>query len=152
MAVLDHLHGPYVLHIPHGKKPATAPYTVEASATLAARREPDCKKERKTNMLKIAAIAVMSLGLAATVMADRRDTLVRFDGGIGVIPASSAAGTANPDGTFPDVNRNVVRGVNPPGSPWRIADLKADVDIFGRIRVRGRGLLLAGSNGIGTNA
>ena len=103
-------------------------------------------------MYKIAAVAVMSLGLAGTVMADRPDSLVRFDGGIGVIPASSAAGTANPDGTFPNVNRNVVRGVNPPGSPWRIADLKADVDIYGRIRVRGRGLLLAGSNGIGQNA
>jgi len=103
-------------------------------------------------MLKIAAVAVMSLGLAGTVMADRRDSLVRFDGGIGVIPASSAAGTLNPDGTFPNVNKNVVRGVNPPGSPWRIADLKADIDVFGRIRVRGRGLLLAGSNSIGQNA
>ena len=46
----------------------------------------------------------------------------------------------------------VVRGINPPGSPWRIADLKADIDVYGRIRVRGRGLLLAGGNGIGTNA
>jgi hypothetical protein len=103
-------------------------------------------------MLKIAAVAVMSLGLAGTVMADRRDSLVRFDGAIGVIPASSAAGPANPDGTFPNVNKNVVRGVNPPGSPWRIADLKADIDVYGRIRVKGRGLLLAGSNSIGQNA
>jgi hypothetical protein len=103
-------------------------------------------------MFKIAAVAVMSLGLAGTVMADRRDSLARFDGAIGVIPASSVAGVANPDGTFPNVNKNVVRGVNPPGSPWRIADLKADIDVYGRIRVRGRGLLLAGGNGIGTNA
>jgi hypothetical protein len=103
-------------------------------------------------MLKIAAVAVMSLGLAGTLMADRRDSLARFDGAIGVIPASSATGAVNPDGTFPNENRNIVRGVNPPGSPWRIADLKADIDVFGRIRVRGRGLLLAGSNSIGQNA
>jgi hypothetical protein len=95
---------------------------------------------------------VMTLGIVGHLSAHRRDSLVSFDGGIGVIPASSAAGIANPDGTFPNVNRNVVRGVNPPGAPWRIADLKADIDVFGRIKVRGRGLLLAGSNSIGTNA
>jgi hypothetical protein len=77
---------------------------------------------------------------------------VTFDGGIGVIPVSNVAGTANPDNTFPNVTRNVVRGINPPGAPWRIADLKADVDIYGRIKVRGRGLLLAGGNSIGQNA
>ena len=36
----DHLHGHYGLHISHGKKPAKAPYTVEAFATRAAPREP----------------------------------------------------------------------------------------------------------------
>jgi hypothetical protein len=46
---------------------------------------------------------------------------------------------------------NVVRAVNPAG-PWRIADLSADVNSEGRIRVKGRGLLLAAGNGIGTNA
>jgi len=103
-------------------------------------------------MLKKVAVLAMSLGLAGQLSAHRRDSLVRFDGGIGVIPASSAAGPVNPDNTFPNVTRNVVRGVNPPGSPWRIADLKADIDVYGRIKVRGRGLLLAGGNGIGTNA
>jgi hypothetical protein len=80
------------------------------------------------------------------------DTLVEFKGGIGVIPVSSAAGTANANGTFPDVNRNVVRGVNPPGQIWRIDDLKAKVKTDGSITVDGRGLLLAGGNNIGTNA
>jgi hypothetical protein len=103
-------------------------------------------------MLKKAAVLVMSLGIVGQLSAHRRDSLARFDGGIGVIPVSSAGGTANTDGTFPNATRNVVRGVNPPGQPWRIADLKADIDVYGRIKVRGRGLLLAGGNGIGTNA
>jgi hypothetical protein len=80
------------------------------------------------------------------------DTLVDFKGGIAVIPLSSAAGTQNVDGTFPNVNRNVVRGVNPPGQIWRIGDLDAKVKTDGSITVVGNGLLLAGGNGIGTNA
>ena len=86
------------------------------------------------------------------VSATTDDTLVKFKGGIGVIPVSSAAGVANANGTFPDVNRNTVRGVNPPGQIWTIADLRAEVNVDGRIKVRGRGLLLAGGNSIGTNA
>ena len=74
--------------------------------------------------------------------------LVRFKGGIGVIPVSSGIGTA---ATATDVNRNIVRGVQPPGQPWVIADLKADVRVDGHIRVDGRGLLLAGGNRIGLN-
>ena len=66
--------------------------------------------------------------------------LVRFDGGIGVIPVR-AGGAAN-----------TVRGVNPGGQPWVIADLSADVSSNGRIKVDGRGLLLAGGDNIGTNA
>jgi hypothetical protein len=42
--------------------------------------------------------------------------------------------------------------VNPGAGPWRIADLRADIDTGGRIRVRGRGLLLASTNSIGQNA
>jgi hypothetical protein len=69
-----------------------------------------------------------------------------------VIPVSSAAGAANADGTFPNVNRNVVRGVNPAGQIWVIAGLKAQVSVDGRITVEGRGLLLGGGNNIGLNA
>jgi len=36
--------------------------------------------------------------------------------------------------------------------PWRIANLRADVDPYGRIKVKGRGLLLASGNSIGQNA
>lgn len=78
-------------------------------------------------------------------MAD--DTLVQFQGGIGVILVSNVVGT---DATG-DATRNTVRGVAPGGQPWVIADLRADVKVDGRIGVDGRGLLLAGGNGIGTN-
>jgi hypothetical protein len=50
------------------------------------------------------------------------------------------------------VNRNIVRGVQPPGQIWVIRDLRADVKADGRIKVVGRGLLLAGGNSIGSNA
>ena len=86
---------------------------------------------------------------ASSVIAD--DTLVRFQGAIGDIPVANVAGTANPDGTFPNVVRNIVRGVNPAGQIWVISAFKADVKVDGRIRVDGRGLLLGGGNTIGTN-
>ena len=73
----------------------------------------------------------------------QQDPVLRFDGGIGVIPVSGVAA----DGT---VRLNVVRGVNP-GSPWQIANLDAVVRNDGHIEVVGRHLLLANGNGIGTN-
>jgi hypothetical protein len=103
-------------------------------------------------MLKKAAVLVFAIGMAGSLSAHERDFLARFEGGIGVIPAQSGAGPVNADGTFPNVKANIVRGVNPGAGPWRIASLRADVDIYGRITVRGRGLLLASTNGIGTNA
>ena len=59
-----------------------------------------------------------------------------------IVNAATGVTTATP---------NTVRGVTPPGQIWRIADLNAEVNIDGHIRVRGRGLLLGGGNGIGTN-
>lgn len=103
-----------------------------------------------TKRFVMAMVAAASIG--AAVSAHERDTLALFDGGIGVIPASSGAGVANADGTLPNVKLNIVRGVPPGAGPWRIADLKAEVETDGRIRVRGRGLLLASGNGIGQNA
>jgi len=90
----------------------------------------------------------LALGLAAFV-ASADDTLVKFKGGIGVIPVSSGVGIV---ATAEVVNRNVVRTVPPPGQIWRIADLRATVGTDGSISVRGKGLLLAGGNGIGGNA
>lgn len=104
-------------------------------------------------MMKQAALILLALGMVGYGYVDdhRHDSLVKFDGGIGVIPVSNGAGPANADGTFPNVKLNVVRGVGPGAGPWRIADLRADVDEDGHIRVRGRGLLLASGNSIGQN-
>ena len=102
-------------------------------------------------MVKQAAAILLAVGIVGQVSARERDLLAKFEGGIGVIPVSSGAGPVNADGTFPNVRLNVVRGVFPAG-PWRIADLRADVDTDGRIKVRGRGLLLASGNLIGQNA
>ena len=79
---------------------------------------------------------------------DDHDTLVKFDGGIGVIPVASGVGAA-PTATV--VNRNIVRGVQPAGQIWVISALRAVVKADGRIRVVGRGLLLGGGNAIGFN-
>ena len=78
---------------------------------------------------------------------DRDNTLVRFKGGIGVDPISNVTVS----GSTTTVSPNTVRGVSPAGQIWRIADLTATVNAEGRIRLSGRGLLLAGGNGIGTN-
>ena len=103
-------------------------------------------------MLKNAAVVLFALGMVGPISAHGHDDLARFEGGIGVIPVSNVAGPANPDGTFPNVRQNVVRGVLPGGGPWTIAELRAEVDADGRIKVRGRGLLLASGNSIGQNA
>jgi hypothetical protein len=109
-------------------------------------------------MIKKAAATLMTLGIVGSTsmyaqdFRHERDVLARFEGGIGVIPAANGSGQANPDGTLPNVKLNIVRGVSPGAGPWRIADLRADIDVRGRIRVRGHGLLLASSNSIGQNA
>jgi hypothetical protein len=89
-------------------------------------------------------LVVTAMALVASVASAQDVTDLHFKGAIGVIPVTGVAA----NGT---VNLNVVRGV-PPGAPWRIAGLTATVDSRGRITVRGKGLLLASGNGIGTNA
>ena len=104
------------------------------------------------NKAAITAIILIILGTVGHLSATGNDFIARFDGGIGVIPVTNGAGPVNADGTFPNVRLNVVRGVNPGAGPWRIADLRADIDTDGSIKVRGRGLLLASGNSIGQNA
>ena len=99
-----------------------------------------------------ASILMVLIGgfFASSVVAD--ETLLRFRGAIGDIPVANVAGTANPDGTFPNVTRNIVHGVAPAGQIWVISAFGADVvKVDGRIRVDGRGLLLGGGDAIGTN-
>jgi hypothetical protein len=90
--------------------------------------------------LLVALVAMAIAGIASA----QENTDLKFRGAIGVIPVTGVAANGS-------VNLNVVRGVNPAG-PWRIADLDADVKSDGHIRIKGRGLLLAAGNGIGTNA
>ena len=70
------------------------------------------------------------------------DTLVRFEGGIGVIPVR---------GNTPPFTANVVLGVTPAGQPWVIRQLEARVETNGAIKVEGEGLIRAGGN-IGTTS
>ena len=98
---------------------------------------------------------VALLALSAVAGAQRSEgrhadsgALVRFKGGIGVIPVASAPGQA---ATAEVVNRNIVRGVQPAGQIWVISALTADVKTDGAIRVDGRGLLLGGGDQIGFN-
>jgi hypothetical protein len=79
------------------------------------------------------------------------NTLVKFKGGIGVHPVSNVTVTLS--GTPPiqvvTVNQNIVRGVNPAGQLWVIRNLEVRVKTNGDIKVEGKGLVLAGGNGIG---
>jgi hypothetical protein len=99
--------------------------------------------------MKKAFVCMLSVVVLFPLTAVAQSTLVRFKGGIGVIPVSSGQGA---NATAEVVNRNIVRGVQPPGQIWVIADLDAKISADGRVRIDGRGLLLGGGNGIGGNA
>ena len=81
------------------------------------------------------AVALAALGFSLAAAAD--DRLVRFEGGIGVIPTGSANTT--------------VRGVPAAGQIWVISRLSADIRSDGSISVDGRGLLLGAGNNVGLN-
>lgn len=77
---------------------------------------------------------------------------LRFKGGIGVHPVSSGVAVAPTPSTAPvveSVNRNIVRGVQPAGQIWVIDKLDATVSANGRIKVDGKGLILAGGDNAG---
>ena len=87
-----------------------------------------------TSLVVVGVVFVM-VAIAQSAVAQN---LVRFSGGVGVIPTGSANTT--------------VRGVAAAGQIWTIRDLAADVKQDGSIRLDGRGLLLASGNGVGSNA
>jgi hypothetical protein len=89
-------------------------------------------------MKKITSACVLSIATLVSFAASAADPLVRFEDGIGVQPLRAGAAP------------NTVFGVNPGGLPWVISRLRADVSTDGGISVDGRGLLVAGGNGIGT--
>jgi hypothetical protein len=86
------------------------------------------------------------------VVADDRhdqDTLVKFKGGIGVHPISNVTAAAGTPLVVTAVNQNIVRGVNPAGQIWVIDKLEARVKTNGEIKVKAKGLILAGGNSAG---
>jgi hypothetical protein len=89
--------------------------------------------------LLLALVPLKSVGQA--------NVLALFKGGVGVDPVSNVTVS----GGTTTVSPNTVRGVSPAGQIWVIADLQAGVGADGSIIVVGRGLLLGGGNGIGTN-
>ena len=91
-------------------------------------------------MNKTLSACLLSLATFASLGASAAEHLARFEDGIGVQPLRA--------GGVP----NTVQGVPPAGTPWVISRLRAEASTDGRIRVDGRGLLLAGSNSIGTPA
>jgi len=82
-------------------------------------------------------VALLALTLVALIPRSgvANDALVKFEGGVGVHPVSNVAGTPNVDGSFPNVTRNIVRGVNPAGQIWVITDLRAKIEVDGSIKV-----------------
>jgi hypothetical protein len=90
------------------------------------------------NPIKSLLASLLVFVMAAIAQSASAQNLVRFSGGVGVIPTGSANTT--------------VRTVPAAGQIWTIQDLRADVKQDGRIRVDGRGLLLASGNNVGGNA
>ena len=88
--------------------------------------------------MKIPSLLLLATVALAPLSAVADELLVKFDGGIGVDPVSTA--------TTP----NIVRGVQPPAQIWTIADFKAEVMVDGRIKADGQGLVFAGGDTIGT--
>lgn len=89
-------------------------------------------------------VLLLAGALASTALAE--DDLLRFKGGIGVLPVSSGQGT---EAIATVVNRNLVRGVQPAGQIWVIRTFDARLSIAGAFRAEGRGLILGGGNNIG---
>jgi len=110
----------------------------------------------KQGSIGLTSVVLGMMILAPSAMAG---TLVEFEGGIGVIPDSASTADVTATSTTPPpatqtgglVVRNVVRGVSPGGAPWVIRRFEAKVKENGDIRAEGRGLVLAGTNNIGTS-
>src|SRR6478735_2797290 len=92
---------------------------------------------QESTMNKTLSACLLSLAAATSLVAHAAEPLVRFEDGIGVQPLRAGG------------SPNTVQGVAPAGLPWVISRLRADVSSDGRITVDGRGLVLAGGNGIG---
>jgi hypothetical protein len=97
------------------------------------------------------AVVVVIGGMLTSPIRAKADEL-KFKGGIGVHPVSSGVAvppTLATAAVVESVNRNIVRGVQPAGQVWVIDKLDATVSPNGRIKVEGKGLILAGGNNAG---
>ena len=99
---------------------------------------------KKTFLASISMLLIAGF-FSLPVSADDDDTLVKFKGGIGVIPVSNVTVA----GAVVTVSPNIVRGVNPAGQIWVIDELDAQVKTNGDIKVKGKGLILGGGNNAG---
>jgi hypothetical protein len=117
------------------------PLTKDTFKTRAVRflNNDGCQPEKKGSSVFLPVLLIVGFFALPAVGAD---TLVRFEGGIGVIPVR---GNAAP------FTANVVLGVPPAGQPWVIRKLEARVETNGAIEVEGKGLIRAGGN-IGTSS
>ena len=101
--------------------------------------------------MKIPSLLLPAVVALAPLSAVAAEPLVMFDGGIGATAVSAALAAPDPTGPIATtVMRNIIRGVQPPNTPWMIADLKAEVKVDGHIKVDGQGLVFAGGDTIGT--
>jgi hypothetical protein len=118
-------------------------------------------------MMRKALACTMLLGVTCSLPAAADDGGLKFKGGIGVHPVSSVTGCAaagpcltdptdptppdliTPPPAGPTVIFNIVRDVHPAGQIWVINDLDATVGTDGSIKVKGKGLILAGGNNAG---
>jgi hypothetical protein len=95
-----------------------------------------------TRLPSLALFAVAaSLVTAPAFAADRTNTLFEFEGAIGSQPFRAAAGVPA---------SNTVAGVSPGGAPWPIQSLAAVIKTDGTVRAQVRGVLLGGTDNIGT--
>ena len=92
-------------------------------------------------MLKKALVCTMLMGSVFALPAaadDDRDTLFKFDGGIGSQPLRAGAAS------------NLAANVAPGGTPWVVRSLKVEITTDGRIKANIKGILLGGGNNTGT--
>jgi hypothetical protein len=86
----------------------------------------------------VIALALFIASASLSASEDSDDILFKFDGGIGSQPLRSGSVI------------NSVSGVNPGGAPWVIGSLKVDIKASGKITAKIKGVLLGGTDNIGT--
>lgn len=101
-------------------------------------------------MPKILFVLIIALLFPWSAMAKtpKARPVITFEEIIGVLPVLSGVGSS---ASATDVDRNIVRGIQPASRPWDVQSLYAGVMSTGMITLKVEGLLLEGGDGIGTN-